>query len=158
MEDCLIVKATDVNGTLDVYLNGTTTGTVQSYNISISVHGQSTAVVFPKQAYNIRFLDSNASKIEVGLLDLPLDKKFVIKAPYADQSLMHDAMAFEMAAQMGHYSSRYRFLEVYIAPNNVSNADLNNYDHYKGVYVLEVIKYNVWRTFKNVNIKCFPCL
>lgn len=149
MEDCLVVKATDVNGTLDIYLNGTTTGTVETYNITMSVHGQSTAVVFPKQAYNIRFLDTNNSKMEVGLLDLPPDKKFVIKAPYADQSLMHDALAFEMAARMGHYASRYRLLEVYIAPKNVSSADMNSYEHYKGLYVLEEV---VRRSNHRVNV------
>ena len=54
MPECIITKEIDVNGTVTIYTEGTLNGPTEMYNGTFSVHGQSTATVFPKQAYNFQ--------------------------------------------------------------------------------------------------------
>jgi len=71
------------------------------------------------------------------LLDLPNHTMWVLKGAYRDQSLMRDALAFEIGRRTGEYSPRTRFVELYI--NGAS----------RGVYVMT----DAWKTFFDIHVK-----
>lgn len=139
MEQCIDIKEVDINGTMTIYVNGTLSGDVEFYNASFSVHGQSTATVFPKQAYNVNPVKSlgGLDDKDVKVLGLPKDHKWMFKAPYADQTLIRDRTVFEIARSMGRYASRTKLVELYVAPMGIEVGQLDFWPHYKGVMVLE---------------------
>ena len=103
-EDCVRIKEINVNGTIIFFTEGKTAGPTEFYNGTFSIHGQSTAIIFPKQAYNFEPVSELAnpdSDYDASILGLPENNKWMFKAPYADQTLMHDSLAFDMFSQTG---------------------------------------------------------
>jgi hypothetical protein len=106
------------------------TDAFNNYNgaVSIKVQGSS-SVGFPKRSFRITTVDAANQGVAVPLLGMPAHEDWVLKALYQDKSLIRDDLAFHIFNQMGHYSSRSRFVEVVI------DGD------YRGVYqLLEKIK------------------
>ena len=60
----------------------------------------------------------------VSLLGMPSENDWILYAPYQDKSLMRNVLAYKLSNQMGRYTSRTKFCELYIN------------DEYLGVYVL----------------------
>jgi hypothetical protein len=95
---------------------------------------------FPKKPYNVEIRDEYDQDKDVSLLGLPAESDFALFNPYDEKTLMNDFLAYELFEEMGHYSVRRRYCEVFlngIRPDNsadssgkVSTAD------YVGVYVL----------------------
>src|SRR5688572_5083149 len=96
--------------------------------VSIKVQGSS-SVGFPKRSFRITTVNNLNQGIEVPLLGMPAHEDWVLKALYQDKSLLRDDLALKIYNQMGHYSSRSRFVEVVIDGN------------YRGIYqLLEKVK------------------
>ena len=91
--------------------------------IGIELRGSSSQS-YPKKQYGFETRDALGEGIDVSLLGMPEEEDWIINGPYADKSLMRNALIYELARDMGHYASRTRFVEVVI------NND------YKGVYLL----------------------
>jgi hypothetical protein len=98
--------------------------------IGIELRGSSSQM-FPKSQYGIELRDSNDEDVSQSLLGLPEEEDWILFAPYNDKSLMRDVLAYKLTRDMGHYASRFRYVELVI------DSD------YKGVYVLlEKIKHD----------------
>ena len=99
----------------------------------IEVRGQSSAG-FPKRPFGFETRDETDESKNVGFFGLPAENDWVLNGPYDDKTFMNDFLAFELHEKMGHYSSRRRFVEVFV---NSSGGKLSYAQHYGGIYVLD---------------------
>ncbi len=86
----------------------------------------------PKQSFNFKARD-DGDKVDTALFGMPEESDWVLYAPYSDKTLMRDALAYELAGQMGRYAPRTRFVEVFV---NRAGGKLSMQRDYVGVYVL----------------------
>jgi len=77
------------------------------------VFGQ-TSAGFPKKPYNVELQDALGNDRKESILGMPAEADWKLRNPYADKCLMNDFLAYEMFEQMGNYSSRRRFVEVFV--------------------------------------------
>ena len=92
----------------------------------------SSSAGFPKPSLSFETRDADGDDLAVSLLGMPSGSDWILYAPYTDKSLMRDALAYELAAQMGWWSARHHFVEVFVD----SGGKLNASTDYYGVYVL----------------------
>jgi hypothetical protein len=86
----------------------------------------------PKHSYTFRARDGSGAKLKAPILGMPKHPDWVLFAPYSDKTLMRDVLAYDLSRAMGHYASRGRFVEVFLAGRG---GKLSQRD-YLGVYVL----------------------
>ncbi len=98
----------------------------------IHLRGSST-LRFPKRSYSLTTGSSKTDKQKVSIFGFPKDSDWILYAPYQDKTLMRDVLAYELSREMGHYSARTRFVEVFV--HNGSGKVTRN--DYMGVYVFE---------------------
>ena len=79
---------------------------------------------FPKKSYSFTTFDSKYVKKNRTLLGMPKENDWDLIANFLDKSLMRNALSQQLFTAMGHYSPRYRHVEV------VVNGQ------YQGVYTL----------------------
>lgn len=91
--------------------------------IGIELRGSSSQT-FPKKSYGFETWDSLGNEIDTTLLGMPPESDWILNANYSDKTLMRNALAYQVWQEMGHYATRYRFVELL----------LNH--RYKGVYIL----------------------
>jgi len=76
--------------------------------------------------------------VDVGLLGLPEESDWVLNGTYVDKTLIRNPLAYELSRRMGHYASRFEWVEVVL---NENGGELDPYADYLGVYaLLEKIK------------------
>jgi subtilisin-like proprotein convertase family protein len=90
---------------------------------SIKTRGQSSQM-FPKKSYSIDTVDPNGEDVNVPLLGMPSEHKWVLHAAFNDKSLIRNYLAYRLSGELGHYAPRTRFVELVIDGN------------YRGVYLL----------------------
>ena len=96
--------------------------------ISIEIRGSSSQM-FPKKQYALETQDIDGENLNVSILGMPAENDWILYAPYSDKSLLRNFLAYELARDMGRYTSRTRFCELVIN------------DDYKGLYIfMEKIK------------------
>jgi len=93
-----------------------------SYQIKIERRGFSSQN-FAKKSYGFSVLDDSIPNA-TQLLGLPAAKKWVLYGPYADKSLIRNALTYSLYNDMGHYSVKTAFVDLIIN------------DNYQGIYVL----------------------
>ena len=91
--------------------------------IGIEIRGQSSQM-FPKKQYGFETRDSENEDIDVSLLGLPEEEDWILHAPYSDKSLIRNALIYDISRDIGRYSSRLVFVELFL--NNI----------YDGLYIL----------------------
>ena len=91
--------------------------------IGIEIRGQSSQM-FPKKQYGFETRDSENEDIDVSLLGLPEEEDWILYAPYSDKSLIRNALIYDISRDIGRYSSRLVFVELFL--NNI----------YDGLYIL----------------------
>jgi hypothetical protein len=100
----------------------------------ISARGSST-LFYPKISMKLEFHDELEGGRNIPLLGLPTGSDWVLYAPNNyEPILIHNPFAHQLSRDIGRYSPRTRFVEVYLVQNGngpVSQAD------YNGIYVLE---------------------
>ena len=87
-----------------------------------------------QSSFAVQFLDEFDAEQHRSPLGLPADSDWVLYAPNGyDPGMIHNPFVHELGREMGTYSSRTRFVEVFLArkPGPVSASD------YQGLYVLE---------------------
>jgi hypothetical protein len=90
--------------------------------------------MFEKKSYTIETQTDTGSNNNVILLGMPAENDWVLYGPYSDKSLVRNVLSYKIYEQMGHWSPRTRFIDLYI--NEV----------YRGIYVLtEKIKQDAYR-------------
>ena len=117
----------NVFGNFEVY-NGKQTNYLKessqlSSNLKIKIRGQSSKY-YRKQSYKITSLNSDSTNNNIELLGLPKENDWILYAPYWDESLIRNNLAFQLWREMGYYSPRTKYIELVI------NND------YRGIYVL----------------------
>ena len=92
-------------------------------NIGIEVRGNSTAG-FEKVSYSVELRTPDNQDTSVALLDMPKEEDWILHAMHIDKTLLRIPMSFYFMQEMGHYASRWQFVELMIN------------DEYRGVYIL----------------------
>ena len=77
------------------------------------IFGQ-TSAGFAKKPYNIEIQDALGNDQKESILGMPSEADWKLRNPYADKCLMNDFLAYEMFEQMGNYSCRRKFVEVFV--------------------------------------------
>jgi hypothetical protein len=111
----------------------------------VNVRGFS-SLRYPRRSYTLRIRDAAGDKEKVPILGFPKESDWILYAPYADKTLMRDALAYELSNKMGRYAPRTRFVEVFV---HGSSGKLSPRD-YVGVYVFEE---RITRDKKRVNVE-----
>ncbi len=92
-------------------------------NCGIEIRGESSQT-FAKKSYLFETWDADGNDIDTSFLGFPKEEDFILYGPFSDKTMMNNVLAMHLANEMGHYSSRTRFVEIVINGN------------YRGVYVL----------------------
>jgi subtilisin-like proprotein convertase family protein len=106
-----------------------------NYNGKAACHVRgSSSKMFEKNNLKIELRDAAGLQTDVSLLGMPAESDWVLTACYSDKTLMRNALSQYIFQQMGHYSPRFRFVEL------IFNGE------YYGVYMLmEKVKRNAQR-------------
>lgn len=94
-----------------------------SYPIKIETRGF-TSQSFVKKSYGFTVYNADNKKSAIPLCNLAKAKKWVLHGPYADKSLIRNALTYSLYREMGHYAPQTQFI----------NLVINN--NYRGIYVL----------------------
>lgn len=107
--------------------------------IGIEGRGQ-TSWWFPKKPYNVELRRENDDDLDASLLGMPPESDWVLLNLYNDKTFMNDFLAHELFEQMGRYSVRRRFVEVFLnGARGEGGSDPSpkvGYDDYAGIYLL----------------------
>jgi hypothetical protein len=92
----------------------------------------SSSLAFPKKQFAFELWDADDQDTDFPLLGLPSESDWVLHAPYSDQTLMRNHLAYMWSNRIGRYAPRTRFFELFLSVDGeqVTAAD------YHGVYVL----------------------
>ncbi len=94
----------------------------------------STSAGMPQSGFAVQFLDEFDHEQHASVLGLPANSDWVLYAPTEFDSVMiHNPFVHQLSRDLGHYSPRTRFLEVYLVRHT---GPLTPRDYY-GLYVLE---------------------
>ncbi|HEV8541736.1 MAG TPA: CotH kinase family protein [Verrucomicrobiae bacterium] len=98
-------------------------------------HGRgSSSAGFPQPSFAVQFLDEFDQEQHLSPLGLPANSDWVLYAPNMfDPVLIHNPFVHQLSRDMGRYSPRTRFVEVFL----VQHPGLITADDYAGLYVLE---------------------
>ena len=91
--------------------------------IGIEFRGQ-TSMSYPKKSFTIETRNKKGKNKKESLLGLPKDKDWVLNGPYADKTLLRNALIFNLSNKIGRYAPRTKFIELII------NGE------YEGIYLL----------------------
>jgi hypothetical protein len=83
----------------------------------------SSSQTFPKKSYGFESWDALGNSIDTSFLGMPSESDWILNANYSDKSLIRNVMAYQVWRNMGHYSTRYHFVEL------ILNGQ------YQGVYI-----------------------
>jgi hypothetical protein len=88
----------------------------------------------PQPSFALELLDEFNEEHNREILGLPAESDWVLYAPNNyDPIMIHNPFVHQLSRDMGHWSPRTRFVEVYLA---TSSGPLSSM-HYHGIYVLE---------------------
>lgn len=73
-----------------------------------------TSANFAKKPYRIEIQDALENDKDVPLLGLPAEADWQLRNPFSDKCMMNDFLGYELFEQLGHYSCRRRFVEVFV--------------------------------------------
>ena len=94
----------------------------------------STSAGMPQPGFAVQFLDDFDHEQHLPVFGLPANSDWVLYAPTEfDPVMIHNPFVHQLSRDLGHYSPRTRFLEVYMARHP---GPITAHDYY-GVYVLE---------------------
>ena len=103
--------------------NHLTDPAVFDYYAGIELRGATSQLLFPKKSYGLETWDSLQNEVDTSLFGMPKESDWILNAGFSDKTLMRNALAYQTWMNLGHYATRYRFVELI----------LNN--RYKGVYL-----------------------
>jgi hypothetical protein len=91
----------------------------------------------PKANLRVETEDAYGDNLDVELLGMPSDNDWVFYAiNMFDKVLMHNRLPHDIYRDMGHYTSRTRFIEVFLKDDSGTPGPITMAD-YNGLYVLE---------------------
>ena len=151
-----LVIANNING------KNKLSDSTNSHKILIEIRGN-ISQTFAKKSYSFSLEKSSP------LLMLPASKKWVLYGPYADKSLIRNALTYSLYNQMGNYAPKTQFIELVINNNyrglylltekiqigknhlNISKLKENKKDSssLKGGYLIEIDRSSIKAPFPN---------
>ncbi|HON06819.1 MAG TPA: lamin tail domain-containing protein, partial [Verrucomicrobiota bacterium] len=103
---------------------------------SFHLHGRST-LGYAKGSFRVEIQDEYGNDKDVKLLGLPAESDWVLYAPNNfEPALFHNPLGHQLARDMGMYSPRTRFVEVYLKDDSGTPGPVT-YADYNGIYALE---------------------
>jgi len=94
----------------------------------------STSAGMPQSGFALQFLDEFNEEQPQAWMGLPADSAWIFYAPNAyDPVLIHNPFIHQLSRDMGRYSARTRFVEVFVVQKNGRVREA----HYHGLQVLE---------------------
>src|SRR5205814_3747324 len=88
---------------------------------------------FRQSPFAIKFLDEFNAERPLSPIGLPAESEWVLYPPNDyDLAMIHNPFVYQLSRDMGRYSSRTRFVEVFVVRNDGPVKDV----HYNGLYVL----------------------
>jgi hypothetical protein len=106
---------------------------------AFEIFGQ-TSAGFPKLPIRIEIEDALGNDHDTSVLGMPADSDWRLRNPYNDKTEMNDYLGFTLWEDMGHYSVRRKFVEVFL---DTGGGRVTYPGDYYGVMVLcETIKVN----------------
>jgi len=119
-------------------------------NIRIEKRGLYSNTI-PKKQYGFEIIDRELEDKNFPLCGLPSESDWILNGPYSDKSLMRNFLAYTLYRKMGYYSSRVKFVEVYIKTD--TSGQMKN--EYQGIYLLlEKIKRSKYRVdFRKMEVE-----
>ncbi|MRR10775.1 hypothetical protein EG831_12040, partial [bacterium] len=91
----------------------------------------------PKPNLRVETRDEFGDDLDVPLAGFPAESDWVVYGiNQYDKVLMHNRLTHELDREMGHYTSRTRFVEVYLVTDSGTAGPVTSSDYY-GLYVLE---------------------
>jgi CotH kinase protein/Chitobiase/beta-hexosaminidase C-terminal domain len=92
----------------------------------------------PKPNLRVTTQDEYGGNNNQPLVGMPADNDWIFYAPDVyDKSSIHNPLAHELYREMGHYTSRTRFVEVFIRRSSGSPNPFTYSQNYGGIYVIE---------------------
>ncbi|MBN1588781.1 MAG: CotH kinase family protein [Pirellulales bacterium] len=91
-----------------------------------------TSANFPKKGYSLELRDGEGEDADASVFGLPTEADWVLYGPYSDKALMRNFLAYSLFEEMGHYSTRTVYCEVFL---NQEDGLVESSD-YVGVYML----------------------
>ncbi len=84
-----------------------------AYNgyIGIEVRGASSSG-YPQKPYSLETRDSLGDNLNVPLLGMPAENDWLLISHYNEKTFMRNPLSFNMFREMGHYSVRFRLVDV----------------------------------------------
>ncbi|MDB6031924.1 MAG: Por secretion system C-terminal sorting protein, partial [Verrucomicrobiales bacterium] len=95
-------------------------------------YGQ-TSIGFPKKPIRVETQDAYGNDLKMSILGLPPAADFKLRNPYDDKTFLNDFLSTELYEQMGHYSVKRRYVEVFL---NTGGGRLHYDTDYYGIMVL----------------------
>ena len=68
--------------------------------------------MFPKKSYGFESWDALGNSIDTSFLGMPSESDWILNANYTDKSFLRNVMAYQVWQNMGHYATRYHFVEL----------------------------------------------
>ncbi|MFA7272471.1 MAG: CotH kinase family protein [Crocinitomicaceae bacterium] len=135
-----ILADTKVTADMGMIFNGPgminhTTDPFNEYNGKIGIEYRGNySLILPQKPFSIELRDSVGNSIDSSLLGMPAENDWLLIANYNDKSFARNALPYTLFDEMGHYSVRYRHVDVILD------------GEYKGIYLLtEKIKRDAGR-------------
>ncbi len=100
--------------------------------IGIELRGRSSQIYFPKRQFGFEFRTEGDVQTERALLGMPAESDWVLLGPYADKSLLRDALTFELARRIGREAPRAVFAELFLRQGAPAPPE----EEYQGVYLV----------------------
>ena len=97
-----------------------------------NIRGSSSLALFPKKMFGFHLINEDGSNRKELLLGMPEEHNWILNGPYSDKTLMRNVIAYGLSNDIGRYSPRTIFIELYLHEGNTPLAEV----HYHGVYVL----------------------
>lgn len=82
--------------------------------IGVEYRGSSSQFFYDKKGLGIETRDSLGEGLDTELLGFPEEEDWVLHGPYGDKSLIRNALMFDLAEEFSGYSSRSKFVDVYL--------------------------------------------
>jgi hypothetical protein len=99
--------------------------------IAIERRGYSTQT-FPKASWTVELKDEAGDDADAALLGMPEEEDWVLYGPWMDRSLVRNVVGYSVWGDLGYYSPRTRFCELYL----LDTPGESLVGSYEGVYVL----------------------
>ncbi|MCD4683821.1 MAG: CotH kinase family protein [Bacteroidales bacterium] len=105
--------------------------TIEEFNIGIEYRGLYSGTI-PKKQYGFEVQSVVNYEQKVSLLGMPSESDWVLYGPYSDKTLLRNYLAYSLWEQMGNYSPKGRFVELYTK----EYIDKEKTNQYQGIYLL----------------------